>query len=143
MRRNARPEAAQRPRVAADFEGAWRLERHIVHADGSEARFDGKAVWQREGDLLRYTESGVLEMPGRPPMRAGRAYLWGPDLTVRFEDGRLFHRVPAAGGRAEHRCDPDHYSADYDFTAWPLFRVVWHVIGPRKDYVMTSVYSRR
>ena len=139
---DARPGGALRPREAADFEGLWRLDRRIVQAEGPDARFHGEAEWRREGVRLLYSEAGILEMPGHPPMQATRSYLWEPDLTVRFTDGRVFHRVPARGGRTAHRCAPDLYEVEYDFALWPEFRVLWRVTGPRKDYTMTSLYRR-
>ena len=43
---------------------------------------------------------------------------------------------------ADHWCDPDTYKVRYDFREWPLWRAEWRVTGPRKDYVMRSVYTR-
>ena len=74
--------------------------------------------------------------------RAERRYLWGPDLTVCFEDGRFFHQVPPEGGQAAHWCDPDQYEVSYDFRAWPDWQTRWRVVGPRKDYAMVSWYRK-
>ena len=91
----------------ADFEGEWRLERRIVHDDGTRARLQGMALFRRVPEGLAYEEVGRLMVPGQPEMEARRAYLWQPDLTVWFEDGRFFHRVPGEGGETGHWCDPD------------------------------------
>ncbi len=128
--------------VLKDFIGSWQVSREIVHADGSRARFDGHAVWTVAGDGALYEETGEMQLPGQPPMRATRCYLWGADLSVRFEDGRFFHDVPTGGEQAEHWCEPDMYSVTYDFSEWPVFRTTWQVRGPRKDYRMTSLYCR-
>ncbi|WP_299739306.1 DUF6314 family protein [uncultured Roseobacter sp.] len=132
-----------RARVLADFEGTWDLTRQIAHADGTEAHFEGQAVWAPDGQGLRYTETGRLQMAQGVVMQAERRYQWGPDLDVYFEDGRFFHRVPERGGVAEHWCDPDTYKVTYDFTHWPTFTAVWRVAGPKKSYTLHSQYSRR
>lgn len=129
-----------RPRRLSDFLGGWSLDRRIDQADGGTGRFTGQARWTPEGAGMLYAETGQLALDGHPPMQAERRYRWDPGLIVRFEDGRLFHTVPPLGGRTSHWCDPDRYEAHYDFADWPIFRVTWTVRGPRKDYVMTSVY---
>ncbi len=126
----------------ADFEGKWRLSRRIVQAAGVEARLIGEAVFAPCDEGLAYEEVGRLIMPGQPEMEARRAYLWKPDLTVWFEDGRFFHQVPVEGGETGHWCDPDQYDGVYDFADWPIWRVRWRVRGPRKDYRMESEYRR-
>lgn len=139
--RDTRDTRDVRARVLADFEGRWRIERRITQHDGPPARFDGQAVWSPEGDALRYMERGELRIEGQRAMQAERRYLWRADLSVWFEDGRFFHRVPPGGGDAAHWCAPDAYDVSYDFALWPRFRVVWRVRGPRKDYTMTSTYA--
>ena len=113
-------------RVLTDFEGLWTLRREIVRQDGMRAHFIGTAEWRPE-----------------PVMRAERRYVWQDDLSVFFEDGRFFHRVPAGGGETEHWCDPDTYRGRYDFSAWPRFEVSWQVTGPQKAYHSHSLYERR
>jgi len=89
---------------------------------------------------LRYQETGELTIAGHLPVTASRGYIWHPDLTVHFDDGRHFHSVPPLGGQSAHSCDPDQYEVTYDFSDWPEFRVDWQVSGPRKNYAMFSVY---
>jgi hypothetical protein len=127
-------------RQLRDFEGHWSLSRCILQDAGSEARFEGQAVWTPEADRLIYREVGTLTVADQPPMRAERCYHWHEGLRVHFEDGRFFHTVPPEGGEANHWCDPDSYHVRYDFTRWPAFDVTWHVIGPQKSYRMHSLY---
>ncbi|WP_315899499.1 DUF6314 family protein [Roseovarius atlanticus] len=129
----------------ADFEGAWRLERDVVHAGAAPARFEGEArLVPGQGGLV-YREAGVLSMAGQPPMRAERGYLWrardGGGIDVMFEDGRFFHSI-TEGGAAEHWCDPDMYEVRYDFADWPDWSARWQVCGPRKAYRMVSRFTR-
>ncbi|MCC5975408.1 MAG: hypothetical protein JJT81_15350 [Rubellimicrobium sp.] len=94
----------------------------------------------------RYHEEGVMRLGSAAPMAATRAYLWQPGeggLTVLFEDGRPFHHFPLTGGPgADHLCGADLYSVTYDFSGWPLWRSIWEVRGPRKDYRLESRYHR-
>jgi uncharacterized protein DUF6314 len=130
-------------RVLRDFEGSWIIARRIVTQPGDHvALFDGTGIWVPENGGLAYAETGILTMEGAPPMTATRRYRWESDLSVHFDDGRFFHRVPPAGGQTAHFCDPDSYDVVYDFGAWPMFDVTWTVNGPRKSYVMTSHYRR-
>lgn len=130
------------PRVLADFAGTWRLDRKITHGDGTQARFQGTAIWSGDETGLEYMEKGHLQMGQGPQMQAERRYHWGPDLDVHFDDGRFFHRVPALGGQTSHWCDPDTYDVTYDFTDWPCFTAIWQVHGPKKSYTLQSTYER-
>ncbi len=125
-----------------DFKGRWHLTRQITPADGPSGQFDGIATWSPVTEGLAYHELGMLQIANHPPMQAERRYLWRPDLSVWFEDGRFFHTVPADGGATGHWCDPDQYDVVYTFDDWPSFRVSWRVKGPAKDYTMISDYSR-
>lgn len=129
-------------RSLADFAGRWRLSREITHGDGSRATFEGVAEWRPDPRGLAYRESGTLTMEGGGAFHAERAYLWKPDLSVWFTDGRFFHQVPPRGGETGHWCDPDRYDGRYDFAGWPAFTVRWRVTGPRKSYRMLSRYTR-
>ncbi|XDA99901.1 DUF6314 family protein [Sulfitobacter sp. LCG007] len=131
----------QAARYLAEFEGHWRLNRQIFHSDGPDAAFEGEAAWVPDGANLLYIETGLLSIDDGPSLRAERQYLWKPDLSVWFTDGRFFHKVPSRGGETEHWCDPDRYRVLYDFTDWPSFQVEWTVTGPRKDYHMISDYD--
>ena len=128
-------------RVLDDFEGRWTVSRQITPARDPAGTFTGTATWTRTENGLAYHETGELRVGTHPPMQAERRYLWRPDLTVWFDDGRFFHQVPATGGATSHWCDPDQYDVTYDFDGWPTFRVIWRVTGPAKDYVMVSEYT--
>lgn len=129
-----------------DFEGRWQIAREIDdRLAGRRGVFTGEAVFTRDGEGLAYHEEGVLEVAGVAPMRATRVYLWREGeggIEVLFDDGRPFHGIYGIGATAHHWCDPDDYNVAYDFDAWPLWRAVWEVTGPRKDYRMVSRYDR-
>lgn len=133
-------------RRLTDFEGTWRLERQIDDAlTGQTGHFTGLASFEAARGGLRYTEDGTLEL-GAARFAATRSYMWraaGELVAVEFEDGRFFHDFdPAAPApSAHHDCAPDVYDVRYDFSAWPKWRAVWAVKGPRKNYVSTSQYT--
>ena len=129
-------------RTLDDFAGVWALSRVISQDGMPPGQFIGTATWAPHAEGLAYVEEGTLTIVGQTPMAATRRYLWKPDLSVWFDDGRYFHTVPAQGGDTDHWCDPDDYRVHYDFTMWPEFVVTWRVQGPRKSYTMTSRYSR-
>ncbi len=135
-------DAARGARKLADFEGRWQMTRRIVQADGTVARMEGVADWTPDADGLVCKERGLLHVMDHPPLEAQRRYFWRADLSVLFDDGRFFHRVPAQGGACHHWCDPDHYDGRYAFDLWPVWRCIWQVKGPRKDYVMMTEYRR-
>jgi len=130
------------PCHAADFAGHWHITRRIMPRHGLEVRFEGQAVWTPVAGGMDYHETGQMMMAEQPPMQAERRYFWSDDLSVYFDDGRFFHKVPPSGGAAVHWCDPDQYEGLYDFSDWPAFRVVWQVRGPIKDYRSETDYTR-
>jgi len=133
----------QNSRKLTDFEGEWRLRKSIIQDGEADWEFRGTAGWRPHDNGLAYHEYGQLRLGGDKIVTAKRSYLWCPDLSVYFDDGRFFHKVPAEGGRTEHWCDPDLYDVTYDFGEWPEFRVEWSVTGPHKSYRMTCLYSDR
>ncbi|SFR17431.1 DUF6314 family protein [Poseidonocella sedimentorum] len=133
------------------LQGAWKLGRVILEADGRSAQFIGKAEIRPEdrgqGSGMVYHEHGTLHLPGERPMHAERRYLFraeGALIDVRYDDGRPFHRFDpnAEAPEARHDCGPDRYHVRYDFSRFPSWSSEWVVQGPRKSYVMTSHYSR-
>jgi len=136
---------------AEAFLGTWQITREIHDAKaGARAQFAGSAQITVAGARWRYAESGQLTLAGGASFHAARVYLWQPfaqRIDVSFEDGRFFHTIALAApdsGRAEasHWCDPDQYDVSYDLSAWPVWRATWRVRGPKKDYQMTSLYTR-
>ncbi len=125
--------------------GQWSLTRRIRHADGRENSFSGKAVFTRSDSRLIQEESGLLRIDDQS-LEARQRLVWnqdGPLLRVHFADMRPFHEIPVGvvDPQAVHDCPPDRYHVAYDFALWPIWRSVWTVTGPRKDYVMNSTYA--
>lgn len=129
-----------------DFEGAWVIERRIVHDSQPDAQFRGSARFIPDGAGLLYEEKGLMKVEGLRPVSAQRRYLWregeGGVIEVFFEDGRAFHRIDLARPEDTHWCDPDSYEVRYRFGQWPDWIATWTVNGPRKSYRMVSTYRR-
>ncbi|MEM9228530.1 MAG: DUF6314 family protein [Pseudomonadota bacterium] len=131
----------------AGFAGTWHLTRRIQdRRHGQTGVLHGTAEFRADGCGLAYSEVGKLHFDNGPILSAAQRYLWQPDLDgikVRFVDGRPFHVIgPGQKATVEHDCAPDHYSGCYDFEAWPVWRLIWHVEGPRKSYRSASTYRR-
>lgn len=125
--------------------GRWSLDRTIRHGDGRVDRMTGDCTFTRTGPRLVQDEVGWLETT-EGLFQATRRYIWaerGGWLDVHFADMRPFHTFPVGDSRPEtvHLCPPDRYQVAYDFTEWPIWRTVWTVEGPRKDYCMESVFT--
>lgn len=138
---------ARRPTLSA-FEGRWSVDRRIEHADGLSGRFTGQATFTRSGpECLLLEETGTLSQGGRE-MHAERRYLWRTtphgEIAISFADNRPFHVLAPGTARpdAVYLCPPDRYAVAYDFTDWPVWRTVWRVEGPRKNYRMETQFRR-
>lgn len=128
-----------------DFEGRWRIERHIANAKGPDAQLVGTAVYAPAEGGLVMQEEGAMRVEGQEPMKAARRYVWRAGdggIDVFFDDGRFFHRIGSGDApSAHHDCAPDVYRVAYEFGDWPRWQSVWRVTGPRKDYVMKTVFT--
>lgn len=112
----------------------------------------GKARFSRtESGAALYCEAGVFRLDSGESLSARQSYLYEAvegGFTVRFvESGELFHRVllvqdgEISRGEAEHLCGADLYASAYHFRKGG-FAVRHAVKGPRKDYVVRTVYRR-
>ncbi len=132
-------------RELEDFLGNWVLERRIKdRKTGDTAKFIGKACIAPAAQGAKYTETGVLTIGGSS-VEAVRVYRWDVEdegsISIYFEDGRFFHKIdPGECPAAAHDCAPDVYKGEYDFGQWPIWRLTWHVSGPRKDYTSVTVF---
>lgn len=137
------------PRDLKDFAGTWLLTRKIRdNKAGQIVQADGRADLMPDAKGLTYSEEVTVRVPGQPPMKGTRRYLWrldGDRIAIHFDDGRYFHTLKLGETTVidHHDCAPDSYDADYDFSGWPIWRVRWTVSGPRKSYEMETKYTLR
>ena len=112
--------------------------------EGVIGEFWGECDFIPDGAGLICREQGVLRFRGAD-YHSGRVSLWRfpgqGRIEVYYEDGRPFHDFPTDKPVATHLCGEDNYRVSYDFgtDTW-LSR--WEVMGPAKDYVMTTRYRR-
>jgi hypothetical protein len=60
---------------------------------------------------------------------------------VRFDDGRPFHPW-SVGEPVDHPCGDDHYRGLVRCLGDDVWTVEWDVVGPVKDYTMTTAHRR-
>lgn len=133
--------------IWAQLEGVWRIERSI----SSGERFRGEAQFTRDGDNLFYREDGDFCLTNGQCFQAFRVYIYVSKPTgfaVYFDETprRLFQNVTIESGSmtgaATHFCGQDTYQSVYSFNEKDRFTIEHNVQGSRKNYRMTSVYSR-
>jgi hypothetical protein len=130
------------------FAGDWGLVRRIRDLKTHEVgRLRGVARFAPDGGDLRFTERGllVLRHTRTEARRDSRFVIESPDsFSVFFADGRFFHRAEIAASRAlvVHDCAPDRYCGRYRFYPPDRWVLSWRITGPRKDLVISSIFSR-
>jgi len=127
------------------FRGHWQMVRIIENVpEGVIGEFWGECSFTPDGHGLTCNEQGVLRFRGAD-YHSGRISLWRfpqqGHIEVRYEDGRPFHDFDVEEPQATHLCDDDRYRVSYEFddNTW-VSR--WDVVGPAKDYIMTTRYRR-
>jgi len=112
--------------------------------EGVIGEFWGDCEFAPDGAGLVCREQGVLRFRGAD-YHSGRVSLWRfagqGRIEVRYEDGRPFHDFAADTPEATQLCGEDRYRVSYDFGDGVWFSR-WEVVGPAKDYVMTTRYRR-
>ncbi len=131
--------------------GFWSFNRVVE----GQATMQGIATFTSlDEGRLAYREQGHLKLLNGTELQAEREYIFGNSdqgFQVFFKENppRLFHEISlsasvggALSGSAGHLCNLDDYQSTYTFLADGRF-VVRHVVsGPRKDYTMTTTYTR-
>lgn len=133
------------------FRGHWRLQREVSDQPvmTGTAEFADCADHSRQ---LDYLEKLSWPGPNGQPIHAQRAYLYrqtDTGLAIDFADGvssgKLF--LAFAFERAHeltshHLCIADHYDGRFVFYSTDRFELSFQVVGPHKDYRITTVFER-
>ena len=130
------------------LKGIWKLERRLEDGlRGESGALVGEARFTGQGQALAYREEGVLSLGGHSGS-AHQSYRYEfpacDRAAVHFTDGRFFHDLDLTMGlwACRHRCGDDDYAGQFRALDADSLRVVWQVKGPRKDYVLDSLYRR-
>jgi hypothetical protein len=136
--------------IFQSLEGSWRFHRVISNA----GRIEGRAVFTRSKDILRYREDGLFFRKDKETLKVFREYdyLYNREkdqICVYFteEPKRLFHTLEfyhnlPITAKATHLCQCDTYEALYEFTSSDEFTLAYCVKGPKKDYSITTIFNR-
>jgi hypothetical protein len=131
--------------------GSWSFNRVIEN----QATMQGVAIFTPlDAGRLAYREQGDLKLANGAIVQAEREYVFsdsrrGFKVFFREDPPRLFHEIALfasvpgeLSGRAGHMCGHDDYQSAYTFLSDGTFAIRHVVSGPRKDYTMTTTYTR-
>ena len=128
--------------------GQWRIVREVA----GQASMSGVAVFERMADgRVFYREYAEVWLLNGKRLRGEQRYFYQAIdkgfAVFLYETGEGFERVEFAakmGGEyvaaAEHHCKDDRYASEYRFHEDGWFQVRHTVRGPRKDYVVQTLY---
>ena len=131
--------------------GSWSFDR-VIEGHGT---MQGTVTFSPlDRERLAYYEQGNLKLLNGVELQAEREYIFGKsdggfEVFFKEDPPRLFHEISLTArsggglsGDAGHLCNLDDYQSTYTFLPDGKF-VIRHVVsGPRKDYTMTTTYSR-
>lgn len=133
------------------FEGLWKIQRVISTGE----KMAGTATFKpcaENPDTLKYHERGQLTTPSGIKFDVFRDYEYRFDqksnaIDVLFSDGRHFHTLIFGHclkeAQGHHLCIKDNYNARYQFIDPETFELSYQVIGPKKDYSITSQFTKQ
>jgi len=130
--------------------GRWSFAREI----SGQGSMTGVATFDAVSDgRAEYRESGELSLVSGERLRAEQRYVYeradGGFAVYLHATNELFQRVVFSvdesgvwKGNASHLCRADVYDSEYWFCTDGTFTVRHVVRGPKKDYVIRTVYRR-
>jgi hypothetical protein len=139
------------PALQEWLKGPWTFERKITSINS----LAGVAYFLEYEDGLLYSEKLRFPSPSGKVLLAHREYFY------RFSEGNLaiyfayegkpadiFMELSLSGlrgkmlARGSHLCLNDFYSGEFEFSGESDFSIIYTVKGPKKDYVISTVYSK-
>ncbi len=139
------------------FKGFWRFDRRVASFAGRPlgnlGKAQGQAVFVSKGPLLlAYREEGQHNALGLDFFRHYTYALVGEEIHVLYGDGpqagQLYQRLTFDAAKnqliskEEHLCGADCYSSLYAFSDDDRFTLETTVRGPRKDYTLSTEFTR-
>lgn len=133
------------------FQGSWRLRREV----SDQPLMTGIAEFTpslSKNNQLDYIEKLSWPGPGGQPIHAQRAYTYRQTetgLVIDFADGvstgelfLAFDFERAHELTSHHLCIADHYDGRFVFHSADRFELSFQVVGPHKDYQITTLFER-
>ena len=122
--------------------GTWEVKRRIIDRfNRSVITFEGQAFVTP----VQFEEHGDTRSE-HATLRSSRTYRLDDahdDLVVRFPNLSEFIRLgERASQRVIHLCGPDLYRGRFFFRTSDAWAEMWHVRGPRKNYLSLAHYCR-
>ena len=130
--------------------GSWRLWRTVFdRRTRKTSAMWGKALFSpgKKSELV-YVEEVTHQQEDEKAYRAQQRYryeLKGNQLEMyRYDEAPKvpFLTLPIDKLRGKAHCGADKYELDWNFKGAELFLQRYSVLGPRKDYVIRSLFSR-
>ena len=133
------------------FQGSWRLQREV----SDQPLMKGVAEFTpnpSQTNQLDYIEKLSWPAPNGQPIHAQRAYTYRQTetgLAIDFADGvssgalfLAFDFARAHELKSHHLCIADHYDGRFVFHSADQFELSFQVVGPHKDYQITTWFER-
>lgn len=134
--------------------GKWQYSRKVTnHKDPSlsgEGHGKCEFVSVDEYDLL-YAETGTFNTENGHPLKTFNSYFYvfnanTSTLEKHFVNdtntkGKLFY-ILSEDKTASHLCGQDTYKASYEVSKPSEFIITYSVAGPRKDYVLRTLFTK-
>ena len=138
--------------------GYWKIYRTIQEAPKNMIPGEGKAIFtsdSKDPNVLFYKEDLYL-LANSEKIDVSKEYIFryiGNNISVFFKEQpeRFFYTLEFENlseidkvitAKAEHLCIKDTYKAYYKFFDNNKFELSYQVKGPKKDYIMTTMYDR-
>ncbi|MFS8044627.1 DUF6314 family protein [Rhizobium sp. BR 314] len=124
------------------FLGTWEVKRRIIDRfNRTRITFEGQALVTP----VQFEEHGDTRSD-HVTLRSSRTYQLDDtdgDLVVRFPNLSEFIRIGEdASQHVVHHCGPDLYRGRLFFRTSDVWAEMWHVRGPRKNYLSLAHYRR-
>ena len=135
------------------FSGQWSVSRQL----NGTLFFEGDALFvSTKNGPIKYTEKGTVTHPNGHVGLGQRTYYFliedsGFFFSAYFDDqcAQIFHSVKVERnngeyvGQGNHKCLEDLYTSRYRFTSIHRWEWEHQVVGPKKNYLITSQYRRK
>ena len=132
--------------------GEWYLERFVLSQSEIFYTMKGSVLFTKlERNKLLYREEVFYKVPETDnDIKGYRKYIYHlknkKEIDVYFyQSSTLFHQLLSSNrglAEAQHFCRQDLYKGFYDFRLEDNIKISYHVLGPHKDYIITTNLKR-